>query len=147
MRIWISTEFLEIEDQREGKYNPEKLARIEQLLQLAEKYHIYLKFTLHHLRTISNSISPDASWCNSRSLSSKFKNVSEYVSSKKGKQSYLKRLKALAQKCQNHPVCIWLGAVERNGFSSTRSRVASFYRRDARQGEKNYVLISWLPKP
>ena len=103
MRIWISTEFLEIEDQREGKYNPEKLARIEQLLQLAEKYHIYLKFTLHHLRTISNNISPEASWCNSRSLASKFKNVSEYVSSKKGKQSYLKRLKALAQKCQNHP--------------------------------------------
>ena len=34
MRIWISTEFLEIEDQREGKYNPEKLARIEQLLQI-----------------------------------------------------------------------------------------------------------------
>ena len=103
MRIWISTEFLEIEDQREGKYNPEKLARIEQLLQLAEKYHIYLKFTLHHLRTISNNISPEASWCNSRSLATKFKNVSEYVSSKKGKQSYLKRLKALAQKCQNHP--------------------------------------------
>ena len=103
MRIWISTEFLEIEDQREGKYNPEKLARIEQLLQLAEKYHIYIKFTLHHLRTISNNISPEASWCNSRSLASKFKNVSEYVSSKKGKQSYLKRLKALAQKCQNHP--------------------------------------------
>ena len=103
MRIWISTEFLEIEDQREGKYNPEKLARIEQLLQLAEKYHIYIKFTLHHLRTISNNISPEASWCNSRSLATKFKNVSEYVSSKKGKQSYLKRLRALAQKCQNHP--------------------------------------------
>ena len=103
MRIWISTEFLEIEDQREGKYNREKLARIEQLLQLAEKYHIYIKFTLHHLRTISNNISPEASWCNSRSLATKFKNVSEYVSSKKGKQSYLKRLKALAQKCQNHP--------------------------------------------
>ena len=103
MRIWISTEFLEIEDQRKGKYNPEKLARIEQLLQLAEKYHIYLKFTLHHLRTISNNISPEASWCNSRSLATKFKNVSEYVSTKKGKKSYLKRLKALAQKCQNHP--------------------------------------------
>ena len=103
MRIWISTEFLEIEDQREGKYNPEKLARIEQLLQLAEKYHIYLKFTLHHLRTISNNISPEASWCNSYSLATKFKNVSEYVSSKKGKKSYLKRLRAIAKKCQNHP--------------------------------------------
>jgi len=42
MRIWVSTDFLEIEDQKEGKYNPEKLARIEQLLQLAEKYHIYI---------------------------------------------------------------------------------------------------------
>ena len=103
MRIWISTEFLEIEDQREGKYNPEKLARIEQLLQLAEKYHIYIKFTLHHLRTISNNISPEASWCNSYSLATKFKNVSEYVSTKKGKKSYLKRLRAIAKKCQNHP--------------------------------------------
>ena len=103
MRIWISTEFLEIEDQREGKYNPEKLARIEQLLQLAKKYHIYLKFTLHHLRTISNNVSPEASWCNSYSLATKFKNVSEYVSTKKGKKSYLKRLGAIAKKCQNRP--------------------------------------------
>ena len=74
MRIWVSTDFLEIEDQKEGKYNPEKLARIEQLLQLAEKYHIYIKFTLHHLRTISKNISPEASWCNSRALATKFKN-------------------------------------------------------------------------
>ena len=103
MRIWISTEFLEIEDQREGKYNPEKLTRIEQLLQLAEKYHIYIKITLHHLRTIAHNTSPEASWCNSRALATKFKNVSEYVSTKKGKKSYLKRLKVLAQKCQNHP--------------------------------------------
>ncbi|GJH39664.1 hypothetical protein RCZ04_02140 [Capnocytophaga sp. HP1101] len=103
MRIWISTEFLEIEEQKEGKYNPEKLARIEHLLQLAEQYHIYLKFTLHHLRTIADTIAPEASWANSRALASRFKNVNEYVSTKKGRLSYLKRFRALAEKCRNHP--------------------------------------------
>lgn len=132
MRIWISTEFLEIEDQREGKYNPEKLARIEQLLQLAEKYHIYIKFTLHHLRTISNNISPEASWCNSRSLATKFKNVSEYVSSKKGKQSYLKRLRALAQKCQNHPYVYGWELWNEMDSALPEAEWLPFYQRNAR---------------
>ncbi len=37
MRIWISSPFLEIEDEKAGQYSPNKFARIDKLLQLAQK--------------------------------------------------------------------------------------------------------------
>jgi len=46
VRIWISSPFLEIEDQQVGKYNQVKFNRIDSVLSLAKKYDIRIKFTL-----------------------------------------------------------------------------------------------------
>jgi hypothetical protein len=100
MRIWISDHFLEIEDAEEGKYNPSKFNRIDKLLDLAEKYGIYIKFTLQHIRSIANSSSNE--WSNSRSLAATFKNIDEYVTTRKGIHSYLNRARALAGKYKNN---------------------------------------------
>ncbi|MDP3445035.1 MAG: hypothetical protein Q8T08_19415 [Ignavibacteria bacterium] len=51
-RIWISSPFLEIEDQKVGEYSEAKLNRIDSVLSLAKKYGIRIKFTLQHIRTI-----------------------------------------------------------------------------------------------
>lgn len=102
MRIWISTEFLEIEDEKEGTYNPDKFQRIDKLLELAEKYGIYIKFTLHHIRTISETSSPNNAWANSTALATRFKNIDEYVNTSGGRNSYLKRAKALSDRYKDH---------------------------------------------
>ncbi|GIZ15684.1 cellulase family glycosylhydrolase [Capnocytophaga catalasegens] len=102
MRIWISTEFLEIEDTTAGNYSEEKFSRISQLLKYAEKYGIYIKFTLQHIRTISKTIHPNENWANSQALSSQFKNIDEYVNTIRGKNSYLKRAKALSDRYKDH---------------------------------------------
>ena len=102
MRIWISSPFLEIEDQKAGEYNPQKFHRIDKLLQLAEYYQIKIKFTLQHIRTIS----PKESWSNSKVLSldenGPFKDVMEYVTTPKGKKYFLKRAKALSDRYKDN---------------------------------------------
>ena len=42
-RIWLSAPFWEIEDSKQGEYNPKKLPRIDKLFDLADKYGIRLK--------------------------------------------------------------------------------------------------------
>lgn len=102
MRIWISSPFLEIEDTKAGEYNPVKLKRIDHLLELAAKYHIRIKFTLQHVRTISSK----ESWSNSKALSADnggpFKNMKEYINTSEGKKYYLKRVKALADRYKDN---------------------------------------------
>ncbi|MCW3115910.1 MAG: glycosyl hydrolase family 5 [Segetibacter sp.] len=99
MRIWISSPFLEIEDEKAGQYSPVKLARIDKLLQLAEKYKIRIKFTLQHIRTISTG-QVKQPWANSAVLSvdngGPFKNIKEYITTATGKKYYIDRVRALA---------------------------------------------------
>ena len=99
MRIWISTEPLEIEDTREGEYNPEKFERIDKLLEFAEKYNIYIKFTLHHIRSINAT---SRVWSNNPALATSFQNIDEYLTTPKGINSYLNRARALAARYKNH---------------------------------------------
>ena len=95
MRIWISTPFLEIEDSTEGHYNPQKFARIDRMLEIAEKYSILIKFTLHHIRSIDPA---SKAWHNNPALSTKFNNIEEYISTFEGRESYLKRAKAFSDR-------------------------------------------------
>ncbi len=105
MRIWISSPFLEIEDEKAGEYSAVKFARIDRVLQLAEKYNIRIKFTLQHIRTISTG-QVKQPWANSTVLSADkggpFKNMKEYITTELGKKYYLARVKALAGKYKNN---------------------------------------------
>ena len=99
MRIWISTPFLEIEDKTEGQYDPVKFERIDRLLELAKQYNIRIKFTLHHVRKILPNIK---NWDNSQSLATAFNNIEEYINTPQGRDSYLRRAKALAERYKDN---------------------------------------------
>ena len=105
LRIWISSPFLEIEDQQPGKYNPQKFQRIDRLLLLAKRYHIRIKFTLQNFWMIADS--PVGWWKNNRLLSlgsgGPFKDIHEYIGSKRGRAAYLARVSALAEKYKDNP--------------------------------------------
>jgi endo-1,4-beta-mannosidase len=105
MRIWISSPFLEIEDEKAGHYSSNKFARIDKVLQLAEKYQIRIKFTLQHIRTITAGQAKQP-WANSTVLSADsggpFTDIKEYINTAKGKKSYLDRVRALAEKYKNN---------------------------------------------
>lgn len=59
-RIWVSSPFYEIEDEKAGVYNPVKLARIDRVVELAKKYGIRLKICLEHFRNLKGggAVSP-----------------------------------------------------------------------------------------
>lgn len=105
MRIWISSPFLEIEDRKAGQYSSDKFARIDKVLQLAEKYGIRIKFTLQHIRTITAGQAKQP-WANSTVLSADnggpFTDIKEYINTAKGKQYYLNRAKALAERYKDN---------------------------------------------
>ncbi|MFV0269623.1 MAG: cellulase family glycosylhydrolase [Draconibacterium sp.] len=106
VRIWISSPFLEIEDKKQGQYNPEKFKRIDTVISLAKKYGIKIKFTLQHIRTISPKEAGNALWSNSEALcitqGGSFKNINEYVDTPQGRIVYMNRIKALAEKYKDN---------------------------------------------
>jgi hypothetical protein len=107
MRIWISSPFLEIEDTKQGEYNPVKFSRIDRLLKLAGKYNIRIKFTLQHVRSIVPEGEGVPSWSNCPVLSVQnggtFENIRQYINSPEGRKNYLSRAKALADKYRDSP--------------------------------------------
>lgn len=102
MRIWISPAYLEIEDSAEGVYSEEKFRRIDKMLKFAERYDVYIKFTSHLIRTISEVSNPSTGWANSRALATRFKDIKEYINTPEGQNSYIRRAKVLFNRHKNH---------------------------------------------
>ena len=100
MRIWISSPFLEIEDTKQGEYNPAKFQRIDRILEFAKKYNIRIKFTLQHIRTIKPDGQGVASWSNRAILSDQnggtFADIRQYINTDEGKKNYINRARALS---------------------------------------------------
>ncbi len=106
LRIWISSPFLEIEDQKVGEYNQAKFNRIDSILSLAQKYDLRIKFTLQHIRSIMPAGEGVAAWSNRAFMAVEnggpFKSISDYINSPEGKKAYLDRAKALAERYKNN---------------------------------------------
>lgn len=106
MRIWISSPFLEIEDQKVGEYNEVKLNRIDSVLSLAKKYDIRIKFTLQHIRTIKPDGEGVSPWSNRAFMAIEnggpFTDILEYINSPEGRATYLNRVKALSKRYKNN---------------------------------------------
>ena len=105
MRIWISSPFLEIEDQKVGEYSQTKFNRIDSVLRLAKKYDIQIKFTLQHIRSIKPDGEGVAAWSNRAFMGLEnggpFKSISDYINSPEGKKAYLDRVRALSERYKN----------------------------------------------
>lgn len=99
-RIWVSSPFYEIEDEKAGVYNPVKLARIDRVVELAKKYGIRLKICLEHFRNLKGggAVSP---FFSRPAYDSEFKNMDEFFSSQKGRDLYFNRFKALFDRYGN----------------------------------------------
>jgi hypothetical protein len=52
-RVWLSSEFWDVEHARSGEYDSAKAARIDKLLELCRKYRIRAKLTMEHFRRFS----------------------------------------------------------------------------------------------
>ncbi len=113
-RIWLSSDFYEIEHDKIGVYDPAVLTRIAETLALAKKYGIRIKFCMEHFRSISAK--PSVPFFNRDVYVSDSKHsVNEYVNTDWGRDLYLNRCRAIISRFKDHPnVFAWELWNERN---------------------------------
>jgi len=67
VRVWLSSEFWDVEHERCGQYDPVVGKRIDRLFAMARKHNLYLKLTIEHFREIN----PDDPYAKRRSWATK----------------------------------------------------------------------------
>lgn len=101
-RVWLSAPFWEVEHEQAGKYDPEIVARLNRLLELAEKYQIKIKFCLEHFRKIEQgppsalNLIPFSKHIYADKHGGPLPVVSDFFNTKTGRELFLNRTKFLA---------------------------------------------------
>jgi hypothetical protein len=92
IRVWLSESFWDMEDSIAGKYNPEKIKRIDNYIALARKYKLRIKITLEHFRSVTlqeNNQSWATKFIYHRSKGGPLDSISQYLSTAAGQKLFL----------------------------------------------------------
>src|SRR5664279_489681 len=92
LRVWLSSSFWDIEDQKAGEYNESKAQRIDKLIEMAKKYNIRIKVTLEHFRSLTMKENPQ-SWAVKsvyhRSKGGPLDSIQQFLTSATGQKLFL----------------------------------------------------------
>ena len=95
VRIWLSQSFWDVEEDEAGRYDEKKAARIDRFIEMARKYHLRIKMTLEHFRSITLEENPQkwaTRYAYHRSKGGPLDSVEEYLSTDKGRKLFLDKL-------------------------------------------------------
>ena len=106
VRIWLSHPFFEIEDSKAGQYNPKKIARIDRLFDLADKYGIRMKLCFENFIELAtkksfftfNAAPPFDKKIYSKEFGGEFETTDEFFTTQRGRDTYLARVKVFADR-------------------------------------------------
>ncbi len=94
VRVWLSNSFWDMEAEA-GKYEEEKIRRIDRFIAMARKYHLRIKLTLEHFRSITLEENPQQ-WATKfayhTSHGGPLDSVRQYLTSAEGQQLFLNKL-------------------------------------------------------
>lgn len=110
IRLWVSADFYQFET-APNTFDPKKLARLDRLMRLAQKYGIRVKLCLEHFRNVKNFVPTKSEqglalyrYMFAKSIyANDFSSMTEYLQSSKGKSFYLARAKVLADRYRDNP--------------------------------------------
>ncbi|MEP7320864.1 MAG: hypothetical protein ABI761_03055 [Saprospiraceae bacterium] len=95
IRVWLSNSFWDIEDKQAGKYSEEKAKRIDQFIALARKYHLHIKMTLEHFRSLTLEENPQ-SWATKfiyhTSKGGPLDSIRQYLTTPEGRKLFLNKI-------------------------------------------------------
>lgn len=105
-RIWLSHPLFEIEDTKQGVFNPEKIARVDRLFDLADKYGIRLKLCFENFTSLYmeksfftfNAAPPFDKRIYHKKFGGDFETMDEFFGTQHGRDVYLARVKVFADR-------------------------------------------------
>lgn len=105
-RVWLGMPPFEIETEKAGHFDEIRLENVQKLLNLAQKYGIYVKFCFEHFRTLEPRV-PYAfgvvSFGKPIYQTDPPTNVRDFLVSEWGQKCYLTRCAKLAERFKGHP--------------------------------------------
>ncbi|MBR4995272.1 MAG: cellulase family glycosylhydrolase [Alistipes sp.] len=102
-RVWLNSEGFEIET-KYGQPDKEKLQRIKKMLDVADAYGIKLKLCIESFRHISAGENKwDTKATLHKSNGGPFNDTREYITTERGEEEFLRRVKLLKEYCGDHP--------------------------------------------
>lgn len=94
IRVWLSNSFWDIEEEA-GKYDDNKMHRIDSFISMARKYHLRIKLTLEHFRSITIKENPQQ-WATKfayhTSRGGPLDSVRQYLTLNEGHQLFLNKV-------------------------------------------------------
>ncbi|MBL7698979.1 MAG: cellulase family glycosylhydrolase [Chitinophagaceae bacterium] len=94
VRIWLSQSFWDVE-LKAGQYDEKKAERIDKFIALARKYHLRIKLTLEHFRSITLEENPQG-WATKfayhKSNGGPLDSIGQYLSTAKGRKLFLDKV-------------------------------------------------------
>jgi hypothetical protein len=94
VRIWLSQSFWDVE-QEAGKYDEQKAKRIDRFIAMARKYHLRIKLTLEHFRSITLEENPQR-WATKfayhTSNGGPLDSIAQYISTPQGRKLFLDKV-------------------------------------------------------
>ncbi|MEO6188808.1 MAG: hypothetical protein ABIO82_05085 [Ginsengibacter sp.] len=94
IRIWLSNSFWDMEEEA-GKYSQEKISRIDRFIAMARKYHLRVKMTLEHFRSITlaeNSQQWATKFAYHKSHGGPLDSVRQYLTTAAGQNLFLNKI-------------------------------------------------------
>jgi hypothetical protein len=95
VRIWLSESFWDMEDSAAGKYDQEKISRIDRFISMARENKLKIKITLEHFRSITMDENPQ-SWATKfiyhKSRGGPLDSVRQYLTSDEGRKLFLDKV-------------------------------------------------------
>jgi hypothetical protein len=95
VRIWLSASFWDMEHEKAGEYDPEKVRRIDWFVEKARKYGLHIKMTLEHFRSVTLEENPQR-WATKfiyhTSSGGPLDSIRQYLTSEAGHKLFLDKL-------------------------------------------------------
>lgn len=94
VRIWLSQSFWDVEKEA-GKYDEQQAKRIDRFIEMARKYHLRIKLTLEHFRSITLEENPQR-WATKfayhKSRGGPLDSIAQYISTPEGRKLFLDKV-------------------------------------------------------
>lgn len=102
-RVWLSSEFWDVEHVRSGEYDEEKAIRIDKLLELCRRYHIRAKLTLEHFRRFSGEPAWSSKPIHDRAHGGPASSIADFFDGERSRAQFRRKIRWYADRYGSRP--------------------------------------------